>query len=404
MWPFNKSIEHITADDLRALIPEFREGSSLEYKLQMYSDIPKDAFALLKDTSSLANSHGGHLIIGMKERDGSDDGTPGELIGIPDGDKAQQRIESACKSCIKPPIIGLRVRDIPIGDEKSAVVVFVPDSGNKPHMIERDGKRDFYARHERQILQMSIDEIRSAVLRVHDAERSFREYREERQREIDELTAGEPCLWLYSAPRLVGPERLDVMDSVVNSFAYSPKNLDVAGFFIRTKEAYPTLHGIHADLAYSGQGNAGCIRILRSGFIDVAYRRIFDRESDRVLLDICAIEKATYWWSRYVYDLASTCLGGESMTLGAVVLNADGACMDTGRNCLPELEQRWHGSCLRLPEFMLQREDEYRVVAKRLMDRMWSAFRQWVSPNFDESGQLGVWSGSSRRYIAWELT
>ena len=87
MWPFQKPLSEINEADLTALIPEVREGATLDYKREMYGTSNGDTWELLKDVSGFANAHGGYIVIGMTEDASAPDGAPGELAGIDDGDQ-----------------------------------------------------------------------------------------------------------------------------------------------------------------------------------------------------------------------------------------------------------------------------------------------------------------------------
>lgn len=152
MWPFNKSIDDLSEADLQAVVAaKIREGYTLDYKQAAYTHDNSGSREMLKDVISLANASGGHLILGVSEdrSAGVPDGVPDSMLGIAGGSNEQSWMETLCHQCIKPSIVGLRVRDIEIQGNLSAVVVFVPNSGNKPHLLEHRDKREFYTRQER---------------------------------------------------------------------------------------------------------------------------------------------------------------------------------------------------------------------------------------------------------------
>ena len=77
------------------------EGILIEYKRDNYAINDAGKRELLKDVSSFANTHGGHLIIGMNE----DAGVPSEIspLKIDDADKERQRMESLVRDGIERP-------------------------------------------------------------------------------------------------------------------------------------------------------------------------------------------------------------------------------------------------------------------------------------------------------------
>ena len=71
--------DSIEEKDLHELVDaQVPEGLRLEFKSTTYGKSDSDKRELLKDVSALANSHGGHLVIGVKEHEG----TASEIIGV----------------------------------------------------------------------------------------------------------------------------------------------------------------------------------------------------------------------------------------------------------------------------------------------------------------------------------
>src|SRR4051812_46354373 len=76
------------------------EGVLLEYKRESYGRADADVKEFLKDVSSLANTSGGHLIIGMDEVGGVATALV-PLQGI-DPDKERQRLENLARDGLEP--------------------------------------------------------------------------------------------------------------------------------------------------------------------------------------------------------------------------------------------------------------------------------------------------------------
>jgi predicted HTH transcriptional regulator len=104
---------------------------------------------MLADVTAMANAQGGYILIGVEEDTTQPDGTPKQLIGIENGDSEGTWIESVCLSSIDEKIAGLRVRDIVLSNGRSCVIIQVPNSIRKPHMVVHEKHRSFRIRHER---------------------------------------------------------------------------------------------------------------------------------------------------------------------------------------------------------------------------------------------------------------
>src|SRR5262245_43488146 len=142
MWPFSKPVEQLAEGDLRSLIANaVRESTAIEFKRQIYDRRdPNARFEVLRDISSIANADGGVLIFGIEE-DGA--GTAQARIAVPDAETEAARIISTCLTGIADRIQGLKATRIPItsGD---AVVVTIPRSYRRPHMVIADGVNELW--------------------------------------------------------------------------------------------------------------------------------------------------------------------------------------------------------------------------------------------------------------------
>ena len=80
MWPFSRSIDDLKEADLQSLIDgAVRESSRLDYKSE-YKSGEQGSRSILIDVSSLANAHGGFLIVGVPEDKDANPDFPSELF------------------------------------------------------------------------------------------------------------------------------------------------------------------------------------------------------------------------------------------------------------------------------------------------------------------------------------
>jgi predicted HTH transcriptional regulator len=140
--PFDQIAESHLRALLEAPVPE---GRTLEYKRDVYGPRDSDRAEFAKDVSAMANTIGGHLVIGM---DGTG-GVPAALGGIGaeiDPDEQVRRLESIARDGLKARLPGLQVRAVPLAGGRHAIVVRVPSSLNPPHRVVLGGRNRFYAR------------------------------------------------------------------------------------------------------------------------------------------------------------------------------------------------------------------------------------------------------------------
>ncbi len=141
-----------------------KEGLTLEYKASAAIDKRDDGkkLEMARDVSAFANADGGQIIYGMKEDDhepaGLDDGVDGSVY-------PEIWFEQVLQHHIRPPIVGLRIRHVPLRRPMVAVVIDVPATRSDPHQVS-DSK--YYRRHNYSRLPMEHYEIRDAFRRSVD--------------------------------------------------------------------------------------------------------------------------------------------------------------------------------------------------------------------------------------------
>ena len=150
------------------------EGTHLDYKTSLSSKGDKESKReFLKDISGFANAAGGQLIIGVKEPE-DDSAIEARLVGIENGLAHAASLERLASASIEPRIPGLKIFPIKIQNDKHCLIVHIPPSLGRPHMVSHEGHRSFYIRHTESIFPMSTHEIRQAVLTSLSAEERAR--------------------------------------------------------------------------------------------------------------------------------------------------------------------------------------------------------------------------------------
>jgi hypothetical protein len=200
--PFNQIVD----EDLLFLIRnEVSEKQTLEYKKVLpYPKSDKDKLEFLKDISSFANARGGYLIYGIE----AIDGIPKGFAPIPksEADKNILRLHEMVAAGIRPRIYGINIRDTEISSDECVIIVKIPPSHNKPHMVWTDKKLSkFYSRNSKGVYQMDVDEIKAVTLSARDLVDRVRLFRNKRIESISSLdtpisTTSGPCVVLHIIP------------------------------------------------------------------------------------------------------------------------------------------------------------------------------------------------------------
>ncbi len=161
----HKSLSQLTQDDLQDLVEsQVAENIRLEYKRDLYGQNDNSKKELLKDVSALANSQGGHLIIGIEEFNGRADALYGVRCDNPDDETL--RMEQVIRSGVEPNIAGIRIRYIKLTNPESNArrflfIICIPQSNYPPHRVIINNHNRFYLRNSAGVHEPDIEELRA---------------------------------------------------------------------------------------------------------------------------------------------------------------------------------------------------------------------------------------------------
>lgn len=167
MLPVN--LNDLTPDHIQSLIDsEVPENLTLEYKQQLPSGQSEEKREFLYDVAAMANAAGGDMVFGIAERRGENNSNTGiadKLSGVRWANIQAEiiRLSSYIKDGIAPRLTGVVMRYIAC-DKADALVIRIPSSWNKPHLVTM-GKADrFYKRTGTTNNPMNVEEIRRSFL------------------------------------------------------------------------------------------------------------------------------------------------------------------------------------------------------------------------------------------------
>lgn len=261
----------ITEDDLKELVEgQVPEGLRLDFKLTVYGRSDADKKELLKDFSALANSHGGHLILGVEEKGG----VARDIVGLNgvDPDAEILRMEQLTRSGLEPPVPGVRMKAVSLESGRHVIVIRVPRSWNPPHRVIAQGVNRFYARHSAGVHEPSVEELRTLFVQSASALEQARRFRAERLQFIREGRGERP---------LVGNGRLILHIIPVAAFS-GMVSLDVESIHTRSGTFRPMgSMGMNPRFNYhgfvnerGGEENHGYTQIFRNGILEATKARI----------------------------------------------------------------------------------------------------------------------------------
>ena len=267
--------ESVNEQDLQELVEaQVPEGPRLDFKEEQYGKADADKRELLKDVSALANTQGGHLVIGVKEKRG----IATELVGVSDIDPDAEilRIEQIIRSGLDPPISGIRTKAIGLATGKNVILVRVPGSFNPPHRVIAQRSNRFFVRHSAGVYEPGIEELRRLFTQTTSALQDARRFRDERLKLIGHGHAPRPLsgkgrfvLHIFPAAASSGSMHLDVEDIFNQGDSFRP-----IGSMGRTA-------GFNFDgfINYRGD-NRGYTQIFRNGALEAVEEGIIESEGE----------------------------------------------------------------------------------------------------------------------------
>ena len=179
-------LDSIDESHLQALVVSgVRESRSLEFKAKLVWGNESEKKEFLADVSALANGGGGDLVFGIDE----DHGVASAVVGLDsfDPDEDTLRIESTVRDGIAPRIVGIRLQPVALSNDRWAIIIRVPNSLNRPHMVVFKQWSRFYSRNSAGKYQLDVHELRSTFMASESLAERVRQLRIER---IDAILQG----------------------------------------------------------------------------------------------------------------------------------------------------------------------------------------------------------------------
>lgn len=162
-------------EDIKRLIEEgIPESYHFEYKQQRWAKTRKGNIELAKDLSALANTEGGVIIIGIAENKKTHKLEP-HPIKFED---IKDRITGVLENNVREPIRGYIIKLIPLPSDstKGYVIIEVPDSPNKPHMVTVKGEHRYYKRVNAVSNPMTNAEVEYLFAMKYEQEKRLEEF------------------------------------------------------------------------------------------------------------------------------------------------------------------------------------------------------------------------------------
>jgi hypothetical protein len=176
----------------------FLNKKTVEYKELLPEGSHESKKEFLADVLSFANTVGGHIIFGIREKNG----LPIELSGLKgdDFDSEILRLENLQRDAIQPRIQGISMRILPIQGSKPVIILRIPQSWSKPYVVNFQRHWRFYARNSAGKYPLDVLELKSAFLASTTLGETIRGFHFER---ISKIVSNETPIPLEGNTRII---------------------------------------------------------------------------------------------------------------------------------------------------------------------------------------------------------
>lgn len=379
--------------DLQELVTaQVPEGLRIEYKRELYGSSDNNKRELLKDVSSFANSHGGHLLLGIEEVGGFATQISGvECLDI---DAEILRMEQIIRSGIEPVISGIRIKSVTVDQNRSVFVIRIPKSWHPPHRVVARGINRFYIRHSAGVHEPGIEELRTLFTQSFSALEQARHFRDER---IAKICAGENDRPLISGGRL--------FLHIVPTAAFSGMvNLDIETVHTQNMSFRPFgSTGMSPRFNYygfinerGGDDNHGYTQIFRNGCLEATKGGIVrERDGHRGIPGLGIEEQIFQVLSLYVNGLRDVGVP-PPLIIMFTLEGVRGVNYHVRSNQWGDYEPPLPDDILRLPAGFIEDygdEVDYHRAVRPAFDALWNAIGYSSSQFFNNEG---LWVGGRR--------
>lgn len=388
MWPFSKPLERLEERDLVALIG-VRENQALEFKEVYDRRDPQAPSKMLRDVSAMANAEGGALIIGMAA---DADEVATRLVPVPDAETEATRLVQICDRGLQEQITGLRTYPVRVAGGH-AIVVFIPKSYRKPHVVVANEPYELWTRHDRRNTSMSLAEIRDSVLVAEDLEMKVTQFLLGRREEL-RLTGG--FLVVTATPLSLQGGRVDVHGPNVLQLLEQTDRRG-GGFIVLTRgyRGRPTLNGRRVELPEPPHrleifrnGHVESVLIDRRSLLwDIDNRQVRAQLGDRPILHSGYVAEYIFRVVQLARQVAEAARIDDPSLLGVTILSAGGLLRDSGSGQRGSAWNETRGDLVIEP-VLLGLEEPIDVGLKRVLDSLWNAFGHEACLYFDENGRF----------------
>jgi Schlafen, AlbA_2 len=396
----SKPFEQIDkADILNLIANEVGEGRILDYKEILPGNSDSEKTEFLADVSSFANTAGGHILYGVRERrdgDGKPTGIPESADGLNgvNADSEILRLESIIRSSLAPRVPGFRSKSIDGFSNGSVLVLWIPKSWSGPHMVTYKNHSRFYSRSSNGKYAMDVSEIRSGFALSEDVPEKIRDFRDQR---ISKIITNDTPVPVLELPKIV-------LHLVPMSSLTGAQQFHVAEIYTRRQQLEPvsfesTSHRVNFDGVVIFRIDADSprcdayVQAFRNGTIEAIETAEFEEANGKKFILSLAFEKNLISATTRFLKLQANLGIPPPIFVMISLLGVKGFTMRTNDPHQSVRTTPIDRDVLLLPEIIVEEFDqEPSSLLRPVFDAVWQAAGFLRSAYYDANGN---WKGPS---------
>lgn len=378
------AIKAVDVAVLRDLIANgVREGKTIEYKREMPGTADSDVGGFLATISSLGNTEGGDILLGVEANDGVPVGLPGIEIDNPDGETL--RLEHVLLNGLDPRLPRVDIQPVRIEDKRYVLVVRVARSWIAPHRVTKN--RKFYARNSAGRYELDVGELRTAFTMSETIAARIRDFRTERIARIHSrqtLVSLNPggCMVVHVLPlgAFTGATTIDIAAYETSTNRIRP--MGASGWNWRIN-----LDGVVTFTGHDTTPSHGYAQIFRTGSVESAC--VLGIHNDRMFIPGMGYEKEIMNCLADYIEFAREFAIEPPYFLFLSFVGVRGYTLAVDRGMLwPRSVRTLQEDMIILPEVVVSDRDEQpHQLLKPVFDMVWNAFGFIRSFNYDDQGR-----------------
>ena len=386
-----KSFDEINEADIRELIDNGTpERKNIEYKESLPDNKYDSKKEFLADVSSFANTVGGHILYGVKE----ENGIPIELPGVTNSDLDSEilRLENLLRDNIQPRIQGISIRRVNAESGKPILIIRVPQSWSKPHVVNFQGHWRFYARNSAGKYPLDVIELKSAFLATTALGERIRNFHFDR---LSKISSDDMPVQLTGKARVVFHLIPYSAFEAGPTISFASNENDIWSIPLIYSSVSRYRHNVDGLIVYNEKGNSSSeayTQVFRNGIVESVSASLFHSSSEDSYIPSVIFERDLI----ATFEACITLYKKHSISMPAVLIVSLAGVRGYKLAVSQQLDH-WHDNVNRidrdlllLPEIIVE---DYAVnsanILKPIFDAMWNSAGWDKSYGYDDSGEWG---------------